>query len=83
MLGLQCLEEKMTERWNQKQILSLDVMTGIVRDAKEACNSAVETLDNMLTSDKIQSGLLQMEMREIKLLPLLRAATQSFQSMVR
>ena len=84
MLGMQCLEEKLTERRNQEKVMSRereDILC-VVRDAKEACNSAVETLDNMLTSDKIRSGLLQLEMSEIKLVPLLHAVVQSFQSQV-
>ena len=83
MLGMQCLEEKLTERWNQKQQLSLEDILSVVRDAKEACGAAVETLDDMLTSDKIRSGLLQLDMTEIKLLPPLQALVQSFQSTVR
>ena len=83
MLGMQCLEEKLTERWNQKQQLSLEDILCVVRDAKEACGAAVETLDDMLTSDKIRSGLLQLDMTEIKLLPPLQALVQSFQSTVR
>ena len=83
MLGLQYLQEKLAEKWNQKQSLTLEDMLYVVRDAKEACNSAVETLDDMLTSDKIRSGLLQLQMRNIKLIPLLQTVMQSFQSTVR
>ena len=80
---MQCLDKKLTERWNQKQQLSLEDILSVVRDAKEACGAAVETLDDMLTSDKIRSGLLQLDMTEIKLLPPLQALVQSFQSTVR
>ena len=76
---MQCLDKKLTERWNQKQQLSLEDILCVVRDAKEACGAAVETLDDMLTSDKIRCGLLQLEMSEIKLGPLLQALVQSFQ----
>ena len=83
MLGLQYMEERLSRRWSQmQQILCKDDMLSVARDARVACSAAVETLDDMLTSDKIRSGLLQMDRREVKLLTLLDAVVQSLQAQV-
>ena len=83
MLGLQYMEERLSRRWSQMQhILCKDEMLSVARDARVACSAAVETLDDMLTSDKIRSGLLQMDRREVKLLTLLDAVVQSLQAQV-
>ena len=69
-LGLESLEEEMIGRGDS--MARLDVL----RDVKACLQASITTLNDMLTSDKIRSGILCLERTDVNLIPLLSAIVE-------
>jgi len=54
-LGLKLLNDQLQDAGNLEECL------GIVRDTQQSCFTAIEILNDMLTLDKMKSGLLTLE----------------------
>ena len=76
-LGLESLEEDMVKSRDDKARLE------ILRDVKTSLQASVTTLNDMLTSDKIRSGLLVLERKNVDVINLVSTVAQRHQSQVR
>ena len=76
-LGLESLEEDMVKSRDDKAPLE------ILRDVKTSLQASVTTLNDMLTSDKIRSGLLVLERKNVDVINLVSTVAQRHQSQVR
>ena len=75
-LGLDSLEEDM--RRNKDNLNRLEIL----RDVKASLQASITTLNDMLTSDKIRSGLLNLERKRVDLQPYLSSVIERYQSQV-
>jgi len=79
-LGLDTLEVLITQRdecdyvHEHSYVGQLDLL----RDVKESLQSSIEILNDMLTSDKIQSGFLSLEKENIDLIAYLKTKMHPF-----
>ena len=76
-LGLESLEEDMVKSRDDKARLE------ILRDVKTSLQASVTTLNDMLTSDKIRSGILVLERKNVDVMNLVSTVAQRHQSQVR
>jgi signal transduction histidine kinase len=58
-LGLKLLNEELQEKTENSDCV------GILRDIQQSCFTAIEILNDMLTFDKVKSGLLTLEKKMI------------------
>ena len=75
-LGLESLEEDM--RRNRDNLSRLEIL----RDVKASLQVSITTLNDMLTSDKIRSGLLVVERRRVQLINVLASIVRRHQLQV-
>ena len=75
-LGLESLEEDLARSKGNATRLE------ILRDVKASLQASVTTLNDMLTSDKIRSGLLVLERKNISLVDYLPVLIRRFQAQV-
>ena len=71
-LGLDSLEENMCK--NEENFGLLEIL----RDVKASLQVSITTLNDMLTSDKIRSGLLNLERKKVNLQNFLTTIIQRF-----
>ena len=69
-LGLESLEEDMVK--SKDNMIRLEIL----RDVKTSLQASITTLNDMLTSDKIRSGILCLERTDVNLIPLLSAIVE-------
>jgi len=75
-LGLESLEEDILRSGDNL------VRLEILRDVKASLQASITTLNDMLTSDKIQSGLLSLERSHVNLMSLVSSIIHRYQSQV-
>ena len=75
-LGLESLEEDM--RRNKDSSSQLE----IIQDVKASLQASITTLNDMLTSDKIRSGLLNLERKRVHLQTYLSSIIHRYQYQV-
>jgi len=75
-LGLESLEEDILRSGDNL------VRLEILRDVKASLQASITTLNDMLTSDKIQSGLLSLELSHVNLMSLVSSIIHRYQSQV-
>ena len=75
-LGLESLEEDM--RRNKDSSSQLE----IIQDVKASLQASITTLNDMLTSDKIRSGLLDLERKRVHLQTYLSSIIHRYQYQV-
>ena len=75
-LGLDSLEEDM--RRNKDNLNRLEIL----RDVKASLQASITTLNDMLTSDKIRCGRLDLHRQRVDLQPYLSSVIERYQSQV-
>ena len=75
-LGLESLEEEMVKNND------IAVRLEILRDVKASLQISMGTLNDMLTSDKIRSGALSVERKELTLISLLSTIVSRYEAQV-
>jgi len=75
-LGLESLEEDMIQ--SRDNWARLDILN----DVKASLQASITTLNDMLTSDKIRSGVLVLERKNMKLMEILATITEQYKSQV-
>ena len=75
-LGLDALEEDMTRNADHRNRLE------IMKELKQSLRASLSTLDDMQTSDKIRSGFLTLEKRDIAFVPWLESILDNFRMQV-
>ena len=75
-LGLESLEEDMVN--SRDNLVRLEIL----RDVKVSLQASITTLNDMLTSDKIRSGILEVERRNVVLTRFLSSQMQRYRSQV-
>ena len=88
MLGLHCAEEKISKdnknhsnnnnNNNSLNSHGMKEVLQILRDSKESCYSAVLTLNDMVTSDKIRSGQLILNKKYVNVIQLISEHLRDF-----
>ena len=76
LLGLENMEEDLRRGRDKSSVIET------LRDVKDSLQVSMNTLNDMLTSDKIRSGLLVAERREVQLISFLSAVILRYQSQV-
>ena len=76
LLGLESMEEDLRQGRDRSCIFET------LGDVKDSLQVSITTLDDMLTSDKIRSGLLVAERREVQLMGFLSTIVLRYQSQV-
>ena len=77
LLGLENMQEELRRDKDRVSLL------GTLGDVKDSLQVSMTTLNDMLTSDKIRSGLLVAERREVKLMSFLSLILLRYQSQVK
>ena len=77
LLGLENMEEELRRDKDRVSLL------GTLGDVKDSLQVSMTTLNDMLTSDKIRSGLLVAERREVRLMSFLSLILLRYQSQVK
>ena len=76
-LGLESLEKELVKSRDNFTCLE------ILRDVKTSLQASITTLNDMLTSDKIRSGILVLERKNVDVMNLVSTVAQRHQSQVR
>jgi len=71
-MGLKLLEKEVTAQGANRRTLDT------IRDTKEACNVALEILNDLLTFDKLEGGLLKLEEEMLRPWTFVRGAVKPF-----
>jgi len=71
-LGLESLEEDMLQ--SRDNLVRLEIL----RDVKASLQASITTLNDMLTSDKIRSGLLTLERKSVNLMGVISVAAVQY-----
>ena len=77
LLGLENMQEELRRDKDRVSLL------GTLGDVKDSLQVSMTTLNDMLTSDKIRSGLLVAERREVRLMSFLSLILLRYQSQVK
>ena len=75
-LGLESLEKELVKC--RDNVARLDIL----RDVKTSLQASITTLNDMLTSDKIRSGILVLERKNVDVMSLVSTVTQRHQTQV-
>ena len=75
-LGLESLEKELVKSRDNFTCLE------ILRDVKTSLQASVTTLNDMLTSDKIRSGLLVLDQKDVDVINLVSTVAQRHQTQV-
>ena len=76
-LGLESLEKELVKSRDNFTCLE------ILRDVKTSLQASITTLNDMLTSDKIRSGILVLERKNVDVMSLVSTVVQRHQAHVR
>lgn len=79
LMGLRLLDQQLSDPTNQDEALMLD----LIDDCTNSCLVAVDILNDLLLYEKIDGGLLQLELNEIKAWPSICEVLKSFKIQVR
>jgi len=76
LLGLHCAEDKLSN--NNYSLNDHKESLQILRDSRDSCYSAVLTLNDMVTSDKIRSGQLVLNKKYVNVINLVTVQVRDF-----
>jgi signal transduction histidine kinase len=72
-MGLQYLEDE-----HKKGTLTAEELSGVVVDLKFSCGQSLEILNQLLTYDKIDSGLMKLDKSKFAVRPFIEEAVRQF-----
>jgi len=86
MMGLQHLKEEIAASSSSSGInsnISITNQLFVIEEIKESCGIALQTLNDMLLHDKIETGCLEIETENVKIIPLVQGVVRELQLQVR
>ena len=76
LTGLTVMEKELAKHNNEAALLD------IVQDARLSCDSAIDLLNDLLSYEKLEAGVMTLEKSEVSVMALLREAVGPFQIQV-